>query len=96
MNLVAYENSRARSTKTRIETLFKAAQESRKITMAECKGYKYKEENPESGKFHSNAEDGTFYYAEPLTDEDHKKAAEMWDRLTSGATLAKKIPGKRT
>ena len=60
--------------------------------MAEArKGYKYKEEYPEHGKFHSNAEDVTFYDAEPLTEADHKKAAEMWDRLTSVATPPKEL-----
>jgi hypothetical protein len=61
--------------------------------MAEArKGYKYKEENPEHGKFHSNAEDGTFYDAEPLTERTTKRPPKMWDRLTSAATKAKKIP----
>lgn len=47
----------------------------------ERKGYRYKEVYPEYSKFHSNAEDVTFYDAEPLTEADHKKAAEMWDRM---------------
>ena len=62
----------------------------------ERKGYKYKEEHPIYNRFHSNAEDGTFYYAPPLTEEDHKKAAEMWDKLALSATPAKKVPAKKT
>jgi hypothetical protein len=60
--------------------------------MAERKGYRYKEEHPEKGKFHSNAEDVIFYDAEPLTEEQLKKAARMWDSLAIKASPGKKIP----
>jgi hypothetical protein len=61
----------------------------------ERKGYKYKEEHPVYNKFYSNAEDVTFYDAEPLTEEDHKKAAEMWDRLVISASPAQQVPDSR-
>lgn len=57
----------------------------------ERKGYRYKEEHPEYGKFHSNAEDAIFYDAEPLTNADRAKAAEMWDRLVISASPGKRI-----
>jgi hypothetical protein len=61
--------------------------------MAEArKEYRFKEEYPEKGKFHSNAEDAVFYEAEPLTEEQQKKAARMWDTLAVKSSQGKKIP----
>ena len=58
----------------------------------ERKGYKAKEAEPEYNRFHSNAEDVTFYDAEPLTDEERKEAAEMWDAVVVSATPGKRVP----
>jgi hypothetical protein len=63
--------------------------------MPEPKKFYYKEAQPEKGKFHSNAEDGYFMQAEPLTDADRAKAAAMWDKMVISSEPAEQDPEQK-